>query len=75
MCNSCFCDDKIVTTTTFTVEYKDCVIVVRNVPCFECQVCGEVTISDNVSARLEEIVTATKAVLQEVSVIDYSKVA
>ena len=75
MCNACFRDDKIKTFTTFTVEYKDCIIVVKNVPCFECQVCGETTFSDEVSERLEKIVNAAKSVLQEVAVIDYAKAA
>ena len=75
MCNACFRDDKIKSHTTFTVEYKDCIIVVKNVPCFECQICGEITFSDEVSKRLEELVNAAKSVLQEISVIDYSKVA
>ena len=70
MCNACFRDDKIMTNTTFTVEYKGCIIVIRNVPCLECQVCGEVTFSDQVSARLEKIVNAAKSVLQEISIID-----
>ena len=75
MCNACFKDDKIKTHTTFTVEYKDCIIVVKNVPCLECQICGEITFSDEVSERLEELVNAAKSVLQEISVIDYSKAA
>ena len=75
MCNACFRDDKIKTFTTFTVEYKDCIIVVKNVPCLECQVCGETTFSDEVSERLEKLVNAAKSVLQEISVIDYSKAA
>ena len=75
MCNACFKDDKIKTHTTFTVEYKDCIIVVKNVPCLECQICGEITFSDEVSERLEKLVNAAKSVLQEISVIDYSKAA
>lgn len=75
MCNACFNDGRIETTTTFTVEYKNCVIVIRNVPCFECQICGEVIFSDEVSAHLEELVSSAKQLLQDVSVIDYSKVA
>ena len=75
MCNACFKDDKIKTTTTFTVEYNDCIIVVKHVPCLECQVCGEVMITDEVSEKLERLVNAAKAVLQEISVIDYEKVA
>lgn len=75
MCNACFRDDKISTHTTFTVEYKGCIIVVRNVPCLECPVCGEITFADEVSARLEEIVNAAKSIMQDISVIDYSKAA
>ena len=75
MCRACFDNNKIQTKTTFTVEYKECLIIVRNVPCLECQLCGEVTFSDEVSAHLEVIVDSAKNTLQEVSVIDYSKVA
>ncbi len=75
MCNACFGDDKIKTTTTFTVEYNGSIIVVRNVPCLECQKCGEITFTDDVAERLEKIVAAAKTVLQDFSVIDYSKVA
>ena len=75
MCNACFRDEKIKTLTTFTVEYKGCIIVVRNVPCLECPICGETTFADEVSERLEKIVNSAKAVLQDISVIDYLKVA
>lgn len=75
MCNACFSKEKIKTTTTFTVEYNGCIIVVKNVPCLECQVCGEEYFSDDVSAQLEVIVNAAKNVLQDVAVIDFQKVA
>lgn len=75
MCNVCFSDDKINTKTTFTVEYKDSIIVVKNVPCLECPVCGEVTFTDEVSEKLEMIVQSAKKILQEVSVIDFTKAA
>lgn len=74
MCNACFEDNKNKTFTTFTVEYNGCTIVVRNVPCLECQLCGEITFTDNVSAQLERIVDSAKTGLQDISVIDYSKV-
>lgn len=75
MCNACFSEEKIKTTTTFTVEYKGCIIVIKNVPCLECQMCGEITFSDDVSLQLEKLITAAKSVLQDVAVIDYAKVA
>ncbi|MBE5905439.1 MAG: type II toxin-antitoxin system MqsA family antitoxin [Lachnospiraceae bacterium] len=75
MCKHCFTEKKIEMKTVFTVEYNDCIIVVKNVPCFECPVCGEVTFSDEVSAKLEIIVSAAKKLMQEISVIDYTKAA
>lgn len=75
MCNECFSDNKIKSRTTFTVEYKDCIIVVKNVPCLECELCGEITFTDEVSAKLEELVNAAKSIMQDVSVIDYAKAA
>lgn len=75
MCNVCFSDDKIETKTTFTVEYNDCIIVIKNVPCLECQRCGEIFFADEVSEKLERLTDAAKKIMQEISVIDYSKAA
>lgn len=75
MCNMCFSNDKIKSKTTFTVEYNNCIIVIKNVPCLECQICGEITFTDDVSDKLEKIVDAAKKIVQDISVIDYLKVA
>ena len=72
MCDACFNDNKIHSTTTFTVEHSKRVIVVRKVPCLKCRVCGDVTFSDDISARLEQIVNEAKNLLQDVSVVDFS---
>ena len=73
MCNACFSDKKIKSTTTFTVDWNDCLIIVRNVPCMECERCGEVLYSDKVSEKLETIVEEAKAHLYDFTVIDYEK--
>ena len=75
MCKACLADDKILTTTTFTVEYNECIIVVKTVPCLECQLCGTMYFTDEVSAKLEALVESAKKVMQDISVIDYRKVA
>ena len=75
MCNMCFSDDKIQTTTTYTIEYKGNIIVIKNVPCLECTMCGETFFSDEVSEKLEQIVNAAKKIMQEIAVIDYQKAA
>jgi YgiT-type zinc finger domain-containing protein len=62
-------------TTTHVVNYKGCVIVIKNVPCEACEQCGEVFYTDAVAERLEEMVNSAKALFQEISVMDFSKVA
>jgi YgiT-type zinc finger domain-containing protein len=61
--------------TVFSVQFGDSVIVIKNVPCFECELCGYTEFSDEVSSRLEEMVESIKKSAQEVAVLDYSKAA
>ena len=75
MCMLCKCDTVRQTTTTHVVNYKGCVIVIKNVPWEECEQCGEKFYTDEVAERLEKMVNAAKELLQEISVIDYAKVA
>lgn len=62
-------------TTTHVVNYNGCVIVIKNVPCEECTQCGAVEYSDEIMKQLEIIVARTKELMQEVSVMDYMKIA
>jgi len=75
MCMFCKGDQTINTTTSHVVTYKDCVIVIRNVPCEECTQCGEKFYSNDVALRLDDIVAQARQLMQEVSVMDYCKVA
>ena len=73
MCMLCKCDTVKESTTTHVVNYKGCVIVIKNVPCEECEQCGEKFYTDEVAERLESMVDAAKKLMQEISVIDYSR--
>lgn len=59
--------------TTHVVNYNGSIIVIKNVPCEECDQCGEIFYTDEVAERLEKIVDKAKQMLQEVTIIDYSK--
>ena len=61
--------------TVFTVQYGENIIVIKNVPCMECEQCGEREISDNVMIKLEKIVETAKKLVQEIAVIDYNAAA
>ncbi len=47
-------------TTTFTADMKSGVVIVRNVPAFVCNQCGEDWIEDAVSQELEKIAARAK---------------
>ena len=73
MCMFCKCDSLKESKTTHVVNYIGCVIVIKNVPCMECEQCGEKFYTDEVIAKLEVMVDYAKKMMQEVAVIDYAK--
>ena len=75
MCMYCRNSELKAVTTTHVVNYNNCVIIIKNVPCEECTQCGEKYYSEETAERLEQLVEAAKKIMQEISVIDYRKVA
>jgi YgiT-type zinc finger domain-containing protein len=71
----CKCDSLIKSKTTHVVNYDGCVIIIKNVPCEECEQCKEKFYTDEVAEQLEILVNNSKKLLLEISVIDYSKIA
>ena len=59
-------------STSFTVDYEQGVIIIREVPAKICEQCGEEWISDPVAAKLQEIVTIAKKQKQEFFVAKYN---
>ena len=75
MCMYCKCKNMIPSLTTHVVNYKNCIIIIKNVPCEECEQCGEKYYSDEVAEQVESLVNMAKRLMQEIAVIDYSKAA
>ena len=61
--------------TTSVTDLGNCLIIIRNVPCYKCTQCNEVTYTCDVVKKIEEIIEHCRKMMQEVSIIDYSKVA
>lgn len=57
------------------VDLGNCIVIVKNVPSQVCTQCGEVSYSDEVAARLEQIVSQVKNSLTEIAVINYPSAA
>jgi YgiT-type zinc finger domain-containing protein len=62
--------------STFTADPGDCIIIIKNVPSRICGQCGEVSYSDEVSRRLEQIVNAIRqTIVTEIAVVNYTEKA
>ena len=62
--------------STFTTDMGGCVVVIKNVPSFVCDQCGETSYNNEVAQRLEQIVkNITGTVSTEVAVVSYSEKA
>jgi len=72
MCKGTVQNDRSV----FTADAGGCVVVIKNVPSGVCCQCGEVSYSDDVARRLEQIVqSVTQSATAEVAVVCYSEKA
>ncbi len=74
-CFFCKHGSVVQTRTTYMVDLKDCIVIVKNVPCMECSECGEKYFTDEVMQKLELIVNNAKKIAGEVFVTDFSRQA
>ncbi len=65
--------DTVKSTTTDVTDLGDCLIIIRNVPCYKCTECNEVMYTGDVIRKLDAIIAKAKQTLNEISVIDYEK--
>ena len=75
MCMYCKCKTTIPSLTTHVVNYKNCIIIIKNVPCEECEQCGEKYYSDEVAEQVESLVKKAKQHMQDNAINEYSKAA
>ena len=61
--------------TTSVTDLGNCLIIVRNVPCYKCSECDETLYTADVIERLEGIITSAQKAMQEIAVIDYTRAA
>ena len=72
MCMYCKSNDLTESITIHAVDCNGCLIIIKNVPCEEC---GAKYYSDETARQLEKLVNTAKSLMQEISVINYIKVA
>lgn len=61
--------------TTSVTDVGNCLLIVRNVPCYKCVECNEITYTGDVIKRLEQIAEQAKQFAQEISIVNYDSAA
>ena len=61
--------------TTSVTDLRNCLLIVRNVPCYKCTECNEIIYTGDVIKRLEQIAEQAEQFTQEISIVDYSSAA
>lgn len=73
-CGKCGAEAKAGFTTSVT-DLGGCLLIVRNVPCYKCTECNDFFYTGDVVQKLERIISRAQSALEEISVVDYGKVA
>ncbi|MCM1525065.1 MAG: type II toxin-antitoxin system MqsA family antitoxin [Ruminococcus sp.] len=58
-----------------TAELKNCIVIIKNVPCMKCSECGETVYSGETLQRIEEILERCKRAMTEVAIVNYTDTA
>ena len=74
----CFmCKGRLVEgSSTFTADMDSCIVIIKNVPSLICDQCGDISYSEAVASRLEQIThSLIDKVNTEIAVVIYSEQA
>ena len=61
--------------TTYFANLKNCIIIIKNVPCYKCDQCGEEYFSSLVAEKLDILVDKAEALASELTIMEYDKTA
>lgn len=61
--------------TSEAIEMDFGLLVIRNIPCFKCEECDEIFYTGNVVEKIEEITETVRKLVQDVTIVDFAKVA
>ena len=62
-------------TTVYTAQVGNAIIIIKNVPCEECEQCGEIEISHEVMMKIDHMIEAATQLMQDVAILDYRTAA
>jgi len=74
-CFSCKSDTMEQSSSTYTAQAANCIIIIKNVPCMKCRQCGDVVYNTKILKKIEEIMGRLNEFASEVAIVDYQRSA
>lgn len=71
-CASCRTGDLVNATHSYFAELNNCMIIIKNVPCYRCNQCGEIVYPASIAERLDDFMDMAESFAGELLIIDYS---
>ena len=68
-------DELTETFTSYFSGFDGVYVIVENVPCRKCEVCGEEFFTLSVMEKLDEIITRLKSIASKIFIVDYKAAA
>ena len=71
--NCLFCKSGVMkeSTTAYFAQLKNCYVIIENVPCWQCDQCGEILYKASVLEKIEDILDALEKVSSKIFIVDY----
>ncbi len=61
--------------TTEAIEMDGGLLVIRNIPCYKCEICDEVQFTGDVVKQIEKVIADAKKHINEITVVNFLNVA
>ncbi|MDD2415050.1 MAG: type II toxin-antitoxin system MqsA family antitoxin [Eubacteriaceae bacterium] len=61
--------------TTYFADLKNCMVIIKKVPCQRCDQCGEILFSASVAEKLDSLMDKAESIASELTVMEYDKIA
>jgi len=74
-CLSCKSGDMEAFVTTYFTDLKNCMIIIKKVPCYKCEQCGEVLFSASVGEKLDVLMDKAEILASELTIMEYDRIA
>lgn len=74
-CLSCKNGNMADSTNTYFVQNDACYVIVENVPCLECDQCGEAHYTTSVLEKIDDILDKIENIASKIFIMDYRTAA